>query len=288
MRAGSKNLGLFVEASLRPRLKRLSSNLRNTEKRPEDADQIHDLRVAIRRFTQGLRIFKHLLKSSDVRKMRRRLRPVMSLCGTIRNCDIAHDVLRASHAAIPEDLQQRLARTRSAAGSDLTDLLQDSNLAQKTRDWDKWLRAEASPNQTITSTARRILIPLTKEFMEAGAGAANPESTPLEMHRFRLQGKRLRYTLEIFGPIVGPQWKQWIKRVRDLQEQLGAINDCVTTRDLIADPSGPSEDLLAAESALERLLKERIETFREYWNKHLGPQGRSSWLAQVEKIGRTA
>lgn len=275
-----------MEDSLKPRLKKLSSILRKTEKHPEDADQIHDLRVAIRRYTQGLRIFKHLLNGGDVKKMRRRLRSIMDLCGTIRNCDIALEVLRASGASIPEALQQRLTRMRSHAERDLGDLIEDSNVLKKTKDWNDWLRAKAGPNQTINSTARRVLIPLTKEFLDAGVGATNPKSTPLEMHRFRLQGKRIRYTLEIFNALAGPEWEQWIAKVRDLQEHLGNVNDCVTTRDLIADPNGPSHALLAAETALEKLLRERIQIFQEYWDKNLGAEERRSWLAKVRKIGR--
>ena len=253
----------------------------------EGAHRDQDLRVAIRRYTQGLRIFKHLLDGGEVRKTRHRLRSVMDLCGTIRNCDIAHEVIQASGASIPGPIERRLTRMRSHAERDLGELIEDSNILKKTKDWNDWLSAKAGPNQTINSTARRVLIPLTKKFLNAGIGAANPESTPLEMHRFRLQGKRIRYTLEIFGALAGPEWEQWIAKVRELQEHLGAINDCVTTRDLIADPNGPSHALRVAESALEKLLRERIQTFREYWDKNVGAEERRSWLAKVRKIGRT-
>jgi CHAD domain-containing protein len=287
MSEGSRNLERFVEENLRSRLERLSSNLRKTEKEPENAEHIHDLRVSIRRYTQGLRVFKHLLNDADVRKMRRRLRTVMDLCGFIRNCDIAGEVLKACGATVPEALQQRLAKLRSHAQRDLGDLLEDFNISKRTKNWEGWLRAEASPNQTVNSTARRILIPLTRAFLDASVCAANEGSSPGEMHQFRLQGKRIRYTLEIFGPVSGPEWEQWIGIVRELQERLGAINDCVTTRDLIADPEGPSPDLQATESAVERLLHERIEAFRAYWHEHLGADERRTWLSKVRKIGKT-
>ena len=286
MSEGSRNLERFVEENLRSRLERLSSNLRKTEKDPENADHIHDLRVSIRRYTQGLRIFRHLLNGSDVRKMRRRLRRVMDLCGSIRNCDIALEVLKASGATVPEPLQQRLAKLRSHAQRDLADLMKDFNISKRTRDWEGWLRAEAGPHQTINSTARRILIPLTNEFLEAGVCAANQGSNPGEMHRFRLRGKRIRYTLEMLGPVSGPEWEQWIGLVRELQDRLGAINDCVTTRDLIADPEGPSPDLQAAEAAVERLLSERTEAFRAYWHEHLGAGQRHAWMSKVRNIGK--
>lgn len=286
MTATSQTLEQFVESSLQSRLERLSSNLEKAEKHPEDADHIHDLRVAIRRYTQGLRIFKHLLNRGGVRKMRRRLRTIMDLCGAIRNCDIALEVLHAAGARIPVLLTGRIAKTRSHAERDLGDLLKDANILKKTKVWEGWLRAKASSNQSINSTARRILIPLTKEFLDAGVDAASPTSTPMEMHQFRLKGKRIRYSMEIFGTLAGFDSETWIAKVRELQEHLGAINDCATTRDLIAEPNGPSPEVLFAESAVDKLLNERIQAFREYWNSNLPPADRRLWLTQVRNIGR--
>jgi len=107
------------------------------------------------------------------------------------------------------------------------------------------------------------------------------------MHQFRLKGKRIRYSMEIFGTLAGLDCERWIAKVRELQEHLGAINDCATTRDLIAEPNGPSPELLLAESALDKLLNERIQAFREYWHSNLPPADRRLWLTQVRNIGRT-
>jgi len=210
----------------------------------------------------------------------------MDACGAVRNCDIAVEVLQASGAQISGSLERRLKKMRSEKERDLMEVLENTSTAKKTKNWEDWLKAQTGPNQTIASTARRVLAPLTKQFLDAGIQAAHPEATPIEMHRFRLQGKRIRYTLEMFGPISGLEWEQWIATVRDLQERLGAINDCVTTRDLIADPSG-GQSLREAESALEVLLRQRVSAFHEYWNANLGPDQRRMWLSTVRQIGKS-
>src|SRR5215831_18368123 len=56
----------YAEAKLAARLKKISSTLRRAAKDPDDPENIHDLRVAIRRFTQALRVFKDLLDRGRV------------------------------------------------------------------------------------------------------------------------------------------------------------------------------------------------------------------------------
>ena len=267
------SLKRYAEAKLAARLKRISSTLRRAAQNPEDPENIHDLRVAIRRFTQALRVFKDLLDGARVRKMRRRLKKIMDLCGEVRNHDIALEVLQAAGAPAAGALERRIRKTRSRIASDLSNHLSASRAA-KIREWQDWLRAKAGRAQTIALTARRVLVPLAAQFFKARAAVAKLESTAEELHRFRLTAKRLRYTLEIFGPVAGPLWKERIEQIRGLQEHLGAVNDCVVTRDLSGRPN----------AALERLLRRRVEAFHKYLSSHFLPAVERSWVAEFRKI----
>jgi CHAD domain-containing protein len=276
-------LKLYAEAKLQARLKKVSATMRRAAKHPEDTENIHDLRVAIRRLTQGLRAFKDLLDRGHARKMRRTLKKTMDLCGAARNCDVARDVLRAAGAPVKERLDRRLAKTRSQAERELSDHLTDSTRA-KVKKWDGWLRAKPGPTQTIASAARRALVPLAAQFFRARARAAKRESTTEDMHRFRLRAKRLRYTLEVFGPVAGAKWSQMVQEIRALQERLGAINDCAVTRDMIADPSDRGARARRSEAALERLLRDRIQALREYLDGNSGAETERLWLDELKKI----
>jgi CHAD domain-containing protein len=267
------SLKRYAEAKLAARLERISSALRRAAKDPEGPENIHDLRVAIRRFTQALRVFKDLLDGARVRKMRRRLKKIMNLCGEVRNHDIALEALHAAGAPVAQALERRLRKTRSRIASDLSNHLSASRAA-KIKEWRDWLRAKAGRGQTIASTARRVLVPLTAQFFKARAAVAKLESTAEEMHRFRLTAKRLRYTLEIFGPVAGPRWKQRIEQIRGLQEHLGEVNDCVVTGDLIGQPN----------AALDRLLRRRVEAFHKHLSRHFLPGVEQAWLAEFRKI----
>ncbi len=46
-----------------------------------------------------------------------------------------------------------------------------------------------------------------------------------ELHRMRISAKRLRYTMEMFAPFFGPDFKGAIGQFKKIQQQLGDIHD---------------------------------------------------------------
>jgi CHAD domain-containing protein len=53
------------------------------------SSEIHDLRVSIRRFSQGLRLFSSLFPAWEVKKIKKLLKRMMRVTSEIRNRDIA-------------------------------------------------------------------------------------------------------------------------------------------------------------------------------------------------------
>jgi CHAD domain-containing protein len=91
-------------------LRRLAFRM-NRAAKLRDADSIHDLRVAIRRFEQCLQIFHQFLPGGH-KKIRRRLRKIMELSGEIRNRDIALALLKQAGLPARSALSTRLLRER--------------------------------------------------------------------------------------------------------------------------------------------------------------------------------
>jgi len=81
-------------------------------------DQIHDVRVAIRRFAQGLILFSELFPKNQTKKIKRRLKRLMRLSSEIRNRDIAVQLLARSHA----ELRRSLIHERRGYERELLDL----------------------------------------------------------------------------------------------------------------------------------------------------------------------
>jgi CHAD domain-containing protein len=72
-------------------------------------DEIHDVRVSIRRFSQGLILYAGFFPKWEVKKVRRRLARMMNLTSEIRNRDIALEFL-ADHKQIKH--RKRLVKER--------------------------------------------------------------------------------------------------------------------------------------------------------------------------------
>src|SRR5450755_2387299 len=56
-------------------------------------EEIHDVRVSIRRFSQGLLLFADFFPPREVKKIERRLKRMLRLTSEIRNRDIALEFL---------------------------------------------------------------------------------------------------------------------------------------------------------------------------------------------------
>jgi inorganic triphosphatase YgiF len=101
----------FAAESLSARLKTLLEQVGRCAGEA-DVDAVHDLRVSIRRFSQGLRIFGSLLERKSVKEMRSALKDAMDAAARLRDLDVGIELLRKEglgfdHAVIGEMREER-------------------------------------------------------------------------------------------------------------------------------------------------------------------------------------
>lgn len=89
----------------------LAFQVHRAAKKP-GSTEIHDLRVSIRRFTQGLLLFTGMFPKWEVKKVRRMLKRMMRLTSEIRNRDIALEYLGHLKA---DNHRERLEKERIQA-----------------------------------------------------------------------------------------------------------------------------------------------------------------------------
>lgn len=87
--------------------------------RPGDPDAVHDLRVAIRRFTRALRVFSQFVPHGKARKVRRELQDIMDLAAAVRDRDIALELLAEARVPAGSAVATALRRERKDAESKL-------------------------------------------------------------------------------------------------------------------------------------------------------------------------
>jgi len=74
-------------------------------------EEIHDFRVSIRRFSQGLQVFSSFLPKWQVKKIKRLLKELMQLTSEIRNRDITLEFLTEEDH---DEYRRRLERERAS------------------------------------------------------------------------------------------------------------------------------------------------------------------------------
>jgi CHAD domain-containing protein len=77
----------FADVALRGRFARLLEQVDRCSAKP-GAEEVHDLRVSIRRFSQALRVFGPMLAARPVKTMRKALHPVMEAAACVRDLDV--------------------------------------------------------------------------------------------------------------------------------------------------------------------------------------------------------
>ena len=116
----------FVQGQLSAQLTRVFQEARRTANKP-GADEIHDLRVSIRRLNTVLPAFGDLIPQSEAQSIRQRLKKVMALTTEVRNRDIAIDFLTTQDVAADHPLRVEVAADRDRASSKLQTHLRTFN-----------------------------------------------------------------------------------------------------------------------------------------------------------------
>lgn len=114
------------------------------------------------------------------------------------------------------------------------------------------------PAQSVAANAREVLPKMARKYFQAGRDALSAKRSPDDLHGFRLQTKRFRYTLELFRPVYGPQLDRYLKALRELQGTLGKVSDYQAIQRVVHD-----DRLLQAEIRLA--LKRKGKDLRHEW-----------------------
>jgi CHAD domain-containing protein len=144
----------------------------------------------------------------------------------------------------------------------------------------EWAEAASA---SVNSRAR--LPAMVQSYFDQGRKLLDPSSAPAAMHRFRLETKAFRYTLEFFRPCYGPALDGYLGGLREIQDCLGALNDCAETRRLIAeklpahDPEREKIEVFLAVRAKRESAK-----FRRYWRTTFDSPGQEQrWLRYLSR-----
>jgi hypothetical protein len=81
------------------------------------------------------------------------------------------------------------------------------------------------PEAPLADNAEKIVLVRLDELCSFMPAAADPRKVKA-LHDMRIAAKRLRYILEVTGPVFGAYAKTAVRLTKDLQDLLGEIHDC--------------------------------------------------------------
>lgn len=201
-----------------------------------ETENVHQLRVFSRRAAAALEIFEAWLPPRRGRWIARQVKKVRRAAGEARDLDVLlmRWTQRASQmpAAQSELLLGHVGAMRREAQRPIRKIrkkLRRKRFARHAVKFLKRLRSRAGDEpcgERFACMARVALSRLVAPYLVAGDGDLNAVEA---LHAFRIQGKQVRYAMEIFAGAFDAAFRNEVyPLVVALQERLGAINDHVT------------------------------------------------------------
>lgn len=119
-------------------LGKLAFQVRHAAKHPNE-EAIHDLRVAIRRFSQCMREFRQFFPKHETKKILKQLGKVMDLAAEIRNRDVAIELIGGDEGEPESAFAVSLREQRVQAKHKLIRALEQWRRHDFSRSWRPWL-----------------------------------------------------------------------------------------------------------------------------------------------------
>jgi len=212
--------GAFAYSRLRPQFETIVSlgdRLRGDAK----VDDVHDMRVAIRRLRALLKLFEDDLPAELV-DLERRFGNAASRLGDVRDIDVQIERLEKWSV---DGLIPRLRGDREIAADAMRRYLGSFAYRQLVVTAKTLLAKEATRGaRTLGEVLPGTLRKCHRKFLRR-AEKLQPNDDAKRFHKARIAGKKLRYTLEVASDVFEAA-KPYVKRLVKIQDILGEHQDC--------------------------------------------------------------
>jgi CHAD domain-containing protein len=223
----------------------------------EDIEALHDMRVATRRMRAAFRVFGEYYQPKAVSPYLKGLKHTGRALGPVRDLDVFREKVQAYLSTLPESQQDSLdwflvalETRREAARQRLLAYLNSDKYARFRERFGQFVETEAMGSRIfaldggdphpyrvrhvapVAIYERLAAVRAYDEWLRpAGPDMPGP---PLErLHALRIACKGLRYTLEFFREVLGPNSKAVIKEIVKMQDHLGNLQDAVVASDIL-------------------------------------------------------
>ena len=268
----------FARAALTQSCRELTEAARRIGQDGSDPiEDVHELRIAIRRVRAVLRVFAPLFDPGRIDAATNSLRKLARVSGQARDFDVIIDRLAALASSLPvcdrpaaEGLLARLRTERHEAFGDVLDALADDGTATAE------LAASVTSGPRFESSLVEIddLVAATRrQWKRLRAAACAAEDAPGDdeaLHLARIRVKNLRYSLDTLAPVLDKSARDHVRALAALQDHLGAIQDAVVVERWLRSQAPRSADAFVRGEllGLERARRQHlVETWAHAWKR---------------------
>lgn len=266
-------VGQVAAQTLRTRLDAVWNELQAACAMPDQTEHVHQLRVATRRTLAAFQAFHSVIPAKRRAWFEKRLRRLRRTAGEARDLDVlterlAHDNATRARSRLVAMLSKQRLSSRAPirdAYEKLADAEWTSRVASLLEDISGRRR-----HPRFRTFARRRCKPMLASFFET---ADRKLRTIDELHTLRIEGKKLRYALEIYAPIFPDRaLTRCLESLERLQKTLGEFTDRASAADRLgrwarSSDAGPNRDMLVSLSDDENRQAEIArKSFSKWWN----------------------
>lgn len=217
-----------------------------------DSEHLHQMRVGTRRLRTALQVFDGVAKLPKAASANR-LRDLARTLGAVRDLDVQMASLKDEYCPNLNKKEKKklntvlksLKKQRKKAFAKLDAALTKHQYQDLKKAYKTWLNDPSyteSAQLPVLSLLPDLLSPLLSELLlHPGWQIATNEisdETSETLHDLRKVCKHVRYQAEFFTPFYGEDFRNWIKDIKQLQDDLGALQDTQVLKDLMAQELG--------------------------------------------------
>jgi CHAD domain-containing protein len=250
-----------------------------------DVEDVHQMRVAVRRMRAALKAAAPLLDADWADELRAELGWLGRSLGPVRDLDVLLPRLRQLASNLPAEERAFAEQLIGALDDEYREARQDMLAALSAPRYTTLLERLADavrcplPTPKASKKQPQLIKLVRKQYRSLSKAVRRAGDNPSDemLHALRIKGKRLRYTGELAEPVLGKPVRQLLDATSGLQEVLGDHQDaCVAQhriRELVAGLGETPNPMMMFVAG--RLVE------REYAR---GQHQRSLWWAAWEKI----
>jgi len=256
----------------------------------EDPEGVHKMRVATRRIRAALKILGGSLPPGERKDFRKRFRRLGRCLGAVRDIDVLlihveeyRGMLDAAEKDALDPFVQYLRERWVESTAELRDLIKSRKYARLVAEFDTFTSQSAVGADGEPPRRARDAAPVDIYVGLAGVRAYEPRLAKAginDLHRLRIEFKRLRYTVEFYQDILGEAAAGLIAEIKAAQDHLGLLQDAARAIELIdayvadrgSDAASPTLIDYRERRAAE--IPQRTDSFKDAWGGIVGPEFR--------------